>query len=65
MKKKLIFRNQKFATNANIFEKIADLMNQRATKNNRKYSVSFSQAQDKLKKLVSECRSVSLSQRTQ
>ena len=65
MKKKLIFRNQKFAANANIFEKIADLMNQRATKNNRKYSVSFSQAQNKLKKLVSECRSVSLTQRTQ
>ena len=30
LKKKLIFRNQKFAANANIFEKIADLINQRA-----------------------------------
>ena len=29
LKRKLIFRNQKFAANANIFEKIADLMNQR------------------------------------
>ena len=38
MKKKL---NQKFAANANIFEKIADLMNQRATNNDRKYRVPF------------------------
>ena len=30
LKKKLIFRNQKFAANANIFEKIADLINQKA-----------------------------------
>ena len=38
MKKKL---NQKFAANANIFEKIADLMNQRATNNDRKCRVPF------------------------
>ena len=30
LKKKLIFRNQNFAANTNIFEKIADLINQRA-----------------------------------
>ena len=37
LEKKLIFRNQKFAPNANIFEKIADLTNQRAANNDRKY----------------------------
>ena len=36
LKKKLIFRNQKFAANANIFDKIADLMNQRAANNDLK-----------------------------
>ena len=41
LKKKLIFRNQKFAANASIFEKIADLMNQRAPNNDRNYRVSF------------------------
>ena len=60
LKKRLIFRNQKFVANGNIFEKIADLMNQRAANNNRKYRVSFSQARNKFKKLVSECNSVSL-----
>ena len=59
MKKKL---NQKFAANANIFEKIADLMNQRATNNDRKYRVPFWQTRNEFKKLVSE--SVSLTQRT-
>ena len=56
MKKKLIFRNQKFASNANIFENIADLMNQRAAHNDRKYRMSFSQERNKFKKLVSEIR---------
>ena len=60
LEKKLIFRNQKFAANANIFEKIADFMNQRAANNIRKYRVSFSQARNKFKKLVSECKSVCL-----
>ena len=46
LKKKLIFRNQKFVATANIFENIADLMNQRGTNNDRKYRVSFSQAQN-------------------
>ena len=64
MKKKLIFRNQKFAANASIYEKIADLMNQRETKNDRKYRVSFSQTRNKFKKLVSECNSVSITQGT-
>ena len=46
LKKKLIFRNQKFVATANIFENIADLMNQRGTNNDRKYRVSFSQARN-------------------
>ena len=41
MTKKLIYRNQKFPANANIFEKIPDLMNQTAAKNDQKYKVSF------------------------
>ena len=64
MKKKLDSRNQKFPANANIFDKIADLMNQRATNNDRKYRVSFSQVWNKFKKVVSECKSVTLTQRT-
>ena len=64
IKKKLIFRNQKFAANASIYEKIADLMNQRETKNDRKYRVPFSQTRNKFKKLVSECKSVSITQGT-
>ena len=63
LKKKLIFRNQKLAANTNSFEKIADLMNQRAANNDRKYRVSFSQARNKFKKLVSECKTVSLTKR--
>ena len=53
MKKKLIFKNQKSAANANIFEKMADLTNQRAANNDQKYRVSFSQARNKFKKIVS------------
>ena len=64
LKKKLDFRNQKFAANANIFEKIADLMNQRAANNDRKYRVSFSQTRNKFKKLVSEYKPVSITRRT-
>ena len=47
MKKMLTFRNQKLAVSPNIFENIADLMdlmNQRATNNDRSKGVSFSQA---------------------
>ena len=39
-------------------------MNQRATNNDRKYRVSFSQVRNKFKKVVSECKSVTLTQRT-
>ena len=44
LKKKLIYRNQKFAANGSIFEKIADFMNQRVANNDQKCRVSFSQA---------------------
>ena len=64
LKKKLVFRNQKFAANANIFEKIADLTNQRAANNDRKYTMSFSQARNKFIKFVSECKSISLTKRS-
>ena len=39
-------------------------MNQRAANNDRKYRISFSQARNKFKKFVSECKSVSLTHRT-
>ena len=64
MKNKLIFKNQKFAANASTFEKIAHLMNQRGASNDHKYRVSFSEAWNKFKKLVSACKSVSITQRT-
>ena len=54
MKKIFIFRNQKLAVNADIFETIVNLINQRAANNDQKYYVSFSQARNKFKKLVSE-----------
>ena len=60
MKKNFVFRNQKPAANAKCFKKIADLMNQRAADNDRKYWVSLLQARNKFKKLVSDCKSVSL-----
>ena len=43
---------------------MADLINQRATNNDRKYRVSSSPARNKFKKLVRGCKSVSLIQRT-
>ena len=64
MKKKLIFSNKKLAANVNVFDKMVDLMNQRASNNERKYWLSFSQKQNKFKALVSECRSTSQTQRT-
>ena len=46
----MILRSEKFTANANIFEKIEDLMNQGAANNHQKYRMSFSQAQNKFKK---------------
>ena len=62
-KRFLIFRNQKGATNTNIFEKVADKMNERAAGDGRKDRIIHSQTRDKCKKLVCECESISLSQR--
>ena len=64
MKKKLIFNDKKLALNVNFFDKMVDLMNQRASNNERKYWFSFSQKQNKFKTLVSDCRSTSQTQRT-
>lgn len=58
MKKKIIFSNKTLAANVNFFEKMVDLMNQRASNNERK------QKQNKFKTLVSQCRSTSQTQRT-
>ena len=63
-KKFLIFRNQKRAANINIFEKVAEEINERPATDGRKNTITHSQIRNKFKKLVCECKSVSLSQRT-
>ena len=63
-KKFLIFRNQKCAANTNIFEKVAEEMNERAAADGRKNTITHSQIRNKFKKLVCECKSISLIQRT-
>ena len=63
-KKFLIFRNQKCAANTNIFEKVAEEMNERAAADGRKNTITHSQIRNKFKKLVCECKSISLSQWT-
>ena len=60
----LIFRNQKFAANTNIFEKDAEELNERAVAEGRKNIITHSQVRNKLKKLVYEFKSISLTQRT-
>ena len=62
-KKFLIFRNQKCAANTNIFEKVAEEMNERAAADGRKNTITHSQIRNKFKKLVCECKSRSLSKR--
>ena len=59
----LIFRNQKYATNTNIFEKIAEEINHRAAADGQKNRITHSQIRNKFKKLICECKSISLSQR--
>ena len=56
-----MLRNQKFAANTNIFGKVAKEMNERAAADCRKNTITLSQARSKFKKLVSECKSISLS----
>ena len=64
LKKFLIFRNQKCAANTNIFEKVAEKMNEKAAAGFRKNRITHSQIRNKFKKLVCEYKSISLSQRT-
>ena len=63
-KKFLIFRNQNCAANTNIFEKVAEEMNERAAADGRKNTITHSQIRNKFKKLVCECKSISSSQWT-
>ena len=63
-KKFLIFINQKCAASTNIFEKVAEEMNERAAADGRKNTITYSQIRNKFKKLVCECKSISLSQWT-
>ena len=64
LRKFLIFRNQKCAANTNIFEKVAEEMNERGAADGRKNTITHSQIRNKFKKLVCECKSISLTQRT-
>ena len=63
-KKFLIFINQKCAASTNIFEKVAEEMNERAAADGRKNTITHSQIRNKFKKLVCECKSISSSQWT-
>ena len=63
-KKSSIFRNQKCASNINIFEKCAEKMNERAAANGRKNRITHLQIRNNFKKLLCKCKSVSLSHRT-
>ena len=63
-KKSSTFRNQKCASNTNIFEKCAEKMNERAAANGRKNRTTHSQIRNKFKKFLCEYRSESLSHRT-
>ena len=63
-KKFLIYRNQKCAANTNIFEKVAEEMNERAAADGRKNTITHSQIRSKFKELVCECKSIGSSQRT-
>ena len=60
-KKFLIFRNQKCTASNNIFEKVAEEMNERAAADGRKNTITHSQIRNKFKKLVCECKSISSS----
>ena len=62
-KKMLIFRNQKFAANNALYRKVVMELNQRI-KGSFPFEVTFTQARNKFKKLISECKAQSLTQRT-
>ena len=62
-KKMLIFRNQKFAANNALYRKVVMELNQRI-KGSFPFEVTFTQARNKFKKLISECKAQSVTQRT-
>ena len=53
-KKSLICSNQKYAATTNIFEKVAEEMNERAAADCRKNKITHSLIRNKFKKLVCE-----------
>ena len=59
-----ILRNRKYAANTNIFEKVAEEMNERPAADGRKNTITHSQVRNKFKKLIYECKSISLTHRT-
>ena len=62
-KKKLTFRNKICAADKKIFAKVAEKMNERAAVDGQKNRIIHPQIRSKSKKLVYECKSISLSQR--
>ena len=65
-KKMLIFCNQKFAANNALYQKVVMDLNQRIKgyEKSLPFEVTVTQARNKFKKLVSECKAQSLTQRT-
>ena len=55
-----MLRSQKFVANANVFEKVVEEMNERAAADGRKNKITHSQVRNKFKKLVWQCKSISL-----
>ena len=62
----LIFRNQKFAANNALYQKIVMELNMRIKGYEKSFpfEVTVTQARNKFKKLISECMAQSLTQRT-
>ena len=65
-KKMLIFRNQKFAANNVLYQKVVLELNQRIKGYEKSFpfELTVTQARSKFKKLISECKAQSLTQRT-
>ena len=60
----LIFRNQKFAANGVLLDQVVKELNTRSQKYNCSFTITSTQARNKFKKLISECKTVSLTQCT-
>ena len=65
-KKMLIFRNQKFAANNALYQKVLMELNQsiKGYEKSFPFEVTVTQARNKFKKVISECKAQSLTQRT-